>query len=67
MTLKFGALAKLGLFFPVVCFIYVSEQTLAEQLYGDKGLLTDLCSMNFDWPPSLIVLYMTSLHTARPR
>ena len=30
----------LGLFFPVVCFIHVFDQTLAEQLYRDKDLLT---------------------------
>ena len=30
-------------FFPVVCFIHVFEQTSVEQLYGDKGLLIDLC------------------------
>ena len=41
MTLKIGALTKLGLFFPVVCFIYVFDQTLVEQLYRDKGLLLD--------------------------
>ena len=29
---------KLGLFFPLVCFIHVFDQTLAEQLYRDKGL-----------------------------
>ena len=39
MALKIGALTKLGLFFPVVCFIYVFDQTLAEQLYYHKGLL----------------------------
>ena len=38
MTLKIGALSKLGLFFPVVCFSYVFDQTLAGQLYRDKGL-----------------------------
>ena len=38
MTLKIGALSKLGLFFPGVCFIYAFDQTLAEQLYSDKGL-----------------------------
>ena len=38
MTLKIGALTKLGLFFPVVCFILVSDSTLAEQLCRDKGL-----------------------------
>ena len=32
------ALTKLGLFFPVVCFIPVSDLTLAEKLYRDKGL-----------------------------
>ena len=40
VTLKIGALTKLGLFFPVVCFIRVFDQTLAEQLYRDKGLLS---------------------------
>ena len=39
VTLKIGALTKLGLFFPVVCFIYVLDQTLAEQLCKGKGLL----------------------------
>ena len=39
VTQKIGALTKLGLFFPVVCFIHVFDQTLAEQLYRDKGLL----------------------------
>ena len=34
--LKIGALAKLGLFFPLVCFIHVFDQTLAEQLYMTK-------------------------------
>ena len=38
VTLKIGALTKLGLFFLVVCFIHVFDQTLAEQLYRDKGL-----------------------------
>ena len=37
---EIGALTKLGLFFPVVCFIHVFDQTLAEQLYRDKGLLS---------------------------
>ena len=36
MTLKIGALTKIGLFFPVVCFRHVFDQTLAEQLYHDK-------------------------------
>ena len=36
--LKIGALTKLGLFFPVVCFICVFDQILREQLYRDKGL-----------------------------
>ena len=39
MTLKIGTLTKLGLFFPVVCFIYVFDQNVVEQLYRDKGLL----------------------------
>ena len=39
VTLKIGALTKLGLFFPVVCFIHVFDQSLAEQLYSDKRLL----------------------------
>ena len=39
VTLTTGALTKLGLFFQAVCFIYVFDQTLAEQLYHDKGLL----------------------------
>ena len=34
VTLKIGAVSKLGLFFPVVCFIHVFGQTLAEQLYN---------------------------------
>ena len=39
VTLKIGAFTKLGSFFPVVCFIHVFDQTLAEQLYLDKDLL----------------------------
>ena len=35
-----GALTKLGLFFPVVCFIHVFDQTLVKQHYCDKGLLS---------------------------
>ena len=38
MAPKISALTKLGLFFPVVCFICVFDQTSAEQLYRDKGL-----------------------------
>ena len=38
VALEIGALTKLGLFFPVVCFISVFDQSLAEQLYRDKGL-----------------------------
>ena len=38
MALKIGALTKLGLFIPVVCFIHVFDQTLAEQWYCAKGL-----------------------------
>ena len=38
MTLKIGALTKLGLFFPVLSFIHVFDRTLAEQLYRDEGL-----------------------------
>ena len=45
VTLKLGALTKLGLFFPVVCFIHVFDQTLAEQLYRDKGLLDPFRSL----------------------
>ena len=48
MTLKIGALTKLGLFFPVVCFIHVFDQTLAEQLYRDKGLLNLLFQKDLD-------------------
>ena len=43
ISLKIGALTKLGLFFPVLCFIYVFDQTLAEQLYRDKGLWSLIC------------------------
>ena len=39
MTLNIGALTKLGLLFPVMCFIHVFAQTLAEHLYCDKGLI----------------------------
>ena len=42
MTLKIGARTKLGLLFPVVCFINVLDQTLAEQMYRDKALLHQL-------------------------
>ena len=45
VTLKIGTLTNLGLFFPVLCFIYVFRQTLAEQLYPDKGLLLYLQQM----------------------
>ena len=38
VTLKIGAFTKLGLFFPVVCFICVLDKNLAEQLYHDKDL-----------------------------
>ena len=31
-----GAITNLSLFIPVVCFIHVFDQTLAEQLYRDK-------------------------------
>ena len=41
MTLTIGALTEVGSFFPVVCFIRVFEQTFAEQLYRDKGLLEE--------------------------
>ena len=38
--LKIGTLTKLGLFFPVVCFIPdVFDQTLVEQLHRYKGQL----------------------------
>ena len=37
VTMQIGPLTKLGLLFLVVCFIHVFEQTLAEQLYRDKG------------------------------
>ena len=50
VTLKIGALTKLGLFFPVVCFIHVFDQTLAEQLYRDKGLLNLLFQKDLDRP-----------------
>ena len=33
-----GTLTKLGLFFPMVCFISVFGRTSVEQLYRDKGL-----------------------------
>ena len=46
VTLKIGVLTKLGLFFPVVCFIYVFGQTLAEQLYRDKGLYSSRTPVN---------------------
>ena len=47
MPLKIDALTKQGLFFPVVCFIYIvcfSYQTLAEQPYRDKGLWSKHCA-----------------------
>ena len=48
VTLKIGALTKLGLFFPMVCSIYVFHHT-AEQLYRDKGLnITDTPASLFD-------------------
>ena len=39
MTPKIGTLTKVGLVFPGLCFIHAFDQTLAEQLYRDKGLL----------------------------
>ena len=39
---EIGALTKLGLFFPMVCFICVFDETLAEQLYRE-GLLCPVC------------------------
>ena len=42
MTLKFGALTKLGSFFPVVYFIHVFDQNLAEKLNREKGLFHEL-------------------------
>ena len=45
VTLKIGALTKLGLFFPVVCFIHVFDQPLAEQLYRDQDLLQFLLNV----------------------
>ena len=50
MTLKIGALTKLGLFFPVVCSIHVFDQTLAEQLDRDKGLLYSTCFHSMQTP-----------------
>ena len=44
VTLKIGALTKLGLFFPVVFFIYAFDQTSAQQLYRDKGLYRESTS-----------------------
>ena len=38
VTLWIGALTKLGLFLPEVCFIYVFDRNLAEQLCRDKRL-----------------------------
>ena len=38
VTLKIGALTEHGLFFSVVFFIHVFDQTLAEQLYREKCL-----------------------------
>ena len=40
VSLKHGALTKLGLFFPVVCFLHVFDQSLVEQLYRDKDLFS---------------------------
>ena len=53
MTLKIGALTKLGLFFPVVCFIHVFDQTLAQQLYRDKALWSCARSREICFPASL--------------
>ena len=50
MTLKIGALIKLGLFFPVVCFTHVFYQTLAEQLYRVYWLMVGwLICWLLDW------------------
>ena len=52
-------------FFPVVCFIHVFDQTLAQQLYRDKGLL-----LTTYWIRSLAVTTSTirendALHSSR--
>ena len=42
MALTIGPLANCGLFFSLVCVMFVSDQTLVEHLYCDKGLLATL-------------------------
>ena len=38
MTLTIDSLTNFGMLFPVVCFMFVFDQTLAEHLYCDKAL-----------------------------
>ena len=38
MTLTIGPLTNFGLLFLVVCFVFVFDQTLVEQLYRDQSL-----------------------------
>ena len=46
VTLQIGALTKLGLFFPVLCFVRVFDHNLAEQLHRGKRLLFTSVSVN---------------------
>ena len=54
---KIGALTKLGLYFHwCVGFIYVFDQTLAEQLYRDKVFLDGSLRPKFPLDPVTLIL-----------
>ena len=47
MTLTIGPLTDFSLLFPVVCFVFVFDQTLVEHLYRGKSLLFALGMLLF--------------------
>ena len=47
MTLTIGPLTNFGLLFPVMCFVFVFDQTLVGHLYRDEGLLVSCCGESF--------------------
>ena len=47
MTLTIGPLTDFSLRFPVVCFVFVFDQTLVEHLYRGKSLLLALGMLSF--------------------
>ena len=65
-TLKIGGLTKLGLFFPVVSFIHVFNQTSMEQLYCDKGLLAEQTNTYCIFTCSTAVEFSSHRNVASP-